>query len=290
MFYLSVACVVHKTVNTLPTGDQNKMETIIERCNAVLEAFPTLEAGVAQQNIKIRELEDIIDKQHQIIQTLLDKDNNAGVSEGINVLNPILKKNQDSGTVGHAAGTSRLSPETDDDNEGIVDISEDIKSSTQIQNERQENGVRSINQKPRYRRASLPREMAFSSYLNSAVEHLSPGYVIKCDKVLINDGDSYNPLTGIFTVPIDGVYLLTYTIDSFTETHIKLVTDGINTSDAVSDPHVLRNDFEIMSSNTIIVRLRQGQSVWLEEYDNTDGQISGYDGYRLTTFSGVLLY
>ena len=289
MFYFSVAWTVCGTVNTLPTGDLNGMESIIERCNAVLEAFPKLEANDAQQNIKIRELEDIIEKQHKIIQILLDKENYDDASEIINGITPSERRNQVSDTESHATSTS--CPESDvDDNEDRVDISEDIKKSTRIQNNGQDNGVRAIIQEPRFRRASLPREMAFSAYLNWPVEHLPAGHVIKCDKVLINDGTSYNPVTGLFTVPIEGVYLLTFTIDSYTETHIKLLTDGINTSDAVSDPQILRSTYEMMGGNTIIVRLRQGQSVWLESYNNADGQVIGYDDARLTTFSGVLLY
>jgi len=105
--------------------------------------------------------------------------------------------------------------------------------------------------------------------------------------VIINDGNSYNPITGIFTVPADGVYLLSFSIDSYAETHIKLVTDGANTADVVSHP---QPNSEVVASNTIVIRLRQGQSVWLEEYQNSDGTLTSTDGHRFTTFSGVFLY
>jgi len=65
-----------------------------------------------------------------------------------------------------------------------------------------------------------------------------------------------------------------FSIDSYSETHIKLVTDGANTADVVSDPQPTRSNTEVMASNTIVIRLRQGQSVWLDEYLNSDGTLA----------------
>ncbi|XP_052792312.1 uncharacterized protein LOC128226466 [Mya arenaria] len=139
-------------------------------------------------------------------------------------------------------------------------------------------------------RRNVEGEFAFSAYLTHIIDHMAPGHVIKCDKTLLNDGNAYNPITGVFTVPVDGVYLLTFHIDSYTETHVTLVVDGGNTADSVSEPHVYRNGFEIMSGNTALIRLRERQSVWLEEYSNADGTVTSGEAYRFTTFSGVFMY
>ena len=45
--------------------------------------------------------------------------------------------------------------------------------------------------------------------------------------------------TGIFTVPVSGVYLFTYMVDTFVDAYqlvVKLVVDGVNYSDGISDP------------------------------------------------------
>ena len=70
---------------------------------------------------------------------------------------------------------------------------------------------------------------AFSAYLNESVFHLSSGDIVKYDKVLLNEGDHYNSFTGVFTCPVDGMYMFSFFIDQWGEsTHLlaSLVVDG----------------------------------------------------------------
>lgn len=127
--------------------------------------------------------------------------------------------------------------------------------------------------------------VAFSVYLSQSISPLAAGQPIKCDALLLNDGNGYNKFTGVFTVPQTGVYLLTFQVGSFKLTHVKLVIDGINIADATT-----HGGEEEMAGNTVIVTATQGQSVWLEEYSNSDGQALGSSVFRLTTMSGVRLY
>ena len=55
--------------------------------------------------------------------------------------------------------------------------------------------------------------VAFSVYLDHAVQRMSVGTKIIFNRVFINEGSVYDTSTGIFKVPRSGVYLLTYTID-----------------------------------------------------------------------------
>ena len=45
-----------------------------------------------------------------------------------------------------------------------------------------------------------------------------------------------------------------------------------------------------MGGNTAIVLVNENESVWLETYDNLDGEVLSDSYSRMTTFSGVLLY
>ena len=86
--------------------------------------------------------------------------NIADVSERTNGVHPSKRTTQVMDAVSHAASTS--SPESDvDDTEDKVNRPDDSPSSTRKQNNRQENGVRSIIQESRNRRASLPRKWRF---------------------------------------------------------------------------------------------------------------------------------
>ena len=129
--------------------------------------------------------------------------------------------------------------------------------------------------------------VAFSTYLSHTLEHLSIGQVIKLDQVFINDGNGYNKITGIFTVPVTGVYLLTYSIENAHKTHhleIELLVDNnhMGTLKAYGYGQV--------TSKTIIARLTAGQSVWLESAYYPDASISATGWNKFTTFSDVLLY
>ena len=142
------------------------------------------------------------------------------------------------------------------------------------------------------RRLLLTQSIAFSAYLNSPISQTTAGYVVKCNGILLNDGNAYNGRTGILTVPKAGVYLLTYTIANAVQnsrTHIRLVVDGREIADAVVSP---QGD-ERMGGNTAIVRLNQHESVWLEAFYSQSGHnggLSSYNNFRHVTFSGVLLY
>ena len=140
-------------------------------------------------------------------------------------------------------------------------------------------------------RATASINIAFSTYLDHSLYHLSSGHVIKCNQVLLNVGNAYNTYTGSFTVPRAGVYLLTFTINchiSGTITYLKLISNNRNIIDAVCIPPGKFHD--IMGGNTAIVQLSAGESVWLEVFGTTNGQLQTDGTYRYVSFSGVLLF
>ena len=133
--------------------------------------------------------------------------------------------------------------------------------------------------------------VAFSTYLTQPIPHARSGQIIKLDSIFLNDGNGYNKITGIFTVPTSGVYLLTYSMETTSKTNhleVELVVDNINMGT------VLAYNFGTLASKTILTRLTSGQSVWLESTYYSDAQVRGdtVDNTfnKFVTFSGVLLY
>ena len=107
-------------------------------------------------------------------------------------------------------------------------------------------------------------------------------------------GNAYSTITGLFTVPKTGVYLLTFTINTHSDriseirTYVKLVSNNKNIIDAISILKATGRDQ--MGGNTAIVQLSAGESVWLEVFGTTNGQLQSDGNYRYVSFSGVLLF
>ena len=153
------------------------------------------------------------------------------------------------------------------------------------------------NMKPsNYRSAGFKRwnnntGIAFSAYLGHSVYHMGIGHTIKCDQVLINDGNAYSPYTGTFTVPETAVYFLTFHIDALTkddETIVKLVVNNRNIVDA--DAQVRGITHHAMAGNAAIIRLNSGEKVWLEIYTYDNVELISSSTHRFVTFSGYMLY
>ena len=134
-----------------------------------------------------------------------------------------------------------------------------------------------------------PQRIAFTAYLDKTVSHLGIDQPIPFNKVLLNDGNSFNNFTGMFRCPVTGVYLFTFWIESdrLGDIVVKLVIDRANQIDAITTSS---NGTFGMGGNTAIVRVTAGQMAWLAIYTVNDRTIWNQDNYRYTSFSGVLLY
>ena len=86
--------------------------------------------------------------------------------------------------------------------------------------------------------------------------------MLKLDQISLNEGNGYIKYTGVFTVPVSGVYLLTNSIETEAVGHfleVELVVDNKNMGTIIVDNYTV-------SRKTIITRLIARQSVWLETY------------------------
>jgi len=142
------------------------------------------------------------------------------------------------------------------------------------------------------RRRRAPVNVAFSAYLSKNVNLDLNNTAIPFDKVLLNDGARYNSTTGTFTAPLSGIYAFTFTFDTKLSALVRLAIDGVNQIDGVANGHrgaTGINQID-MGGNVCIVHMNHGQTVTVQVDGNDGTTINSSENFRLTTFSGFLLY
>ena len=113
------------------------------------------------------------------------------------------------------------------------------------------------------------------------------------DDAKITLGDHYNTTTGIYTVPLAGIYEFYVQIESYLETDndwgFDLVVDGERITYTRHDASGSVEDFENVSlSSTILLQLSAGQQVWVEPL-LLDGLHGSSSGVMYSWFSGHLI-
>jgi co-chaperonin GroES (HSP10) len=94
----------------------------------------------------------------------------------------------------------------------------------------------------------------------------------------------------VFTVPIDGVYLLSCFVGEYGQDQVllQLQVNGQNKVDVIAEGiQVGHND---QGGNLVILKLRAGDRVLIQAYGVPNALIDGGADYKYTSFSGVLLY
>jgi len=133
--------------------------------------------------------------------------------------------------------------------------------------------------------------VAFCAYLDHVLDGLNPGEVIIYNQVLLNEGNGFNTATGTFTVPVSGVYMFTFFFDVFrNRAELRLVVDSVNQVGSEAGHNNDTDLFDTVGGNTAIIRVSQGQSVWVETVIGSTHSLDSYEDYRKTTFSGALLF
>lgn len=157
------------------------------------------------------------------------------------------------------------------------------------QRARSENLEKRVTQHDRNKRQVLEGPVAFTAYMSAWANDLAIGQPVVFDSTLTNVGGAYSTSTGKFTVPLDGLYIFSFIIETkhAVDTAVRLVVDGVNMLDAVVEPrHTEQN---LQGGNVGVLKLRKGQSVWVENYNRQHQSLEGGDIYRFTTFTGALL-
>jgi hypothetical protein len=141
-----------------------------------------------------------------------------------------------------------------------------------------------------FQRRVIHAQVAFSVYLSHLQEHLGTHQTVKFDKIITNDGNAYNSVTGIFTVPVTGTYVFIFYLNSSTSNvEFSLMADNSLIASGTSRPFEFNQSKDVQGGGTVVVRLNQGVSVWIENA-KADSIVYSHYRYRWVTFSGFLLY
>lgn len=129
--------------------------------------------------------------------------------------------------------------------------------------------------------------VAFYAQLSHDLTGLGDHQPIVFDSVTTNVGNGYNKADGIFTAPVAGTYVFTWTAYNKVHTHMQteLVVNNVVTGRTWSD--AMDHDDVAIASNTVVVTLAVGDVVWIKSNTVHSGTISGA---LMTTFSGWMIF
>ncbi|XP_060600017.1 uncharacterized protein LOC132753554 [Ruditapes philippinarum] len=256
------------------------METEGNDCRSLSKHVADLSKEMKQQSKKMHDMESLIAKQSNDIRELKHK---LGIIEEENERLRWLF-NEENGE-----------DNTTKQNDGLTNIESNIPPRDVDDFHIKSRGVEdkdvhkySISQKTR---ASSTEFVAFTAYLDHPLTGLNPGMTIKCNRIITNHGNVYNTFTGIFTAPVSGIYFITYTIEcNHRKTNVQLMKDGVNIVDAVVHADPYSTDYrQAMSTNSAVIEVTAGQSLWLETIYDNDAELVSLENYRYVTFTGFLL-
>ncbi|XP_052776252.1 complement C1q tumor necrosis factor-related protein 6-like [Mya arenaria] len=150
---------------------------------------------------------------------------------------------------------------------------------------KEKNSAKGMAQK---RQFSNEEEIAFFAKVGSNLSHLGQGQTIVFGDVVTNIDNTmsigaYNNSSGIFTAPIDGLYVFSTTMHSLNQqtTHFGIYRN----SDKITTIYVHGDVTSDSTSETIVLALKRGETISVRHLESDHGAWGG--GHSL--FSGFLL-
>ncbi|XP_048743452.2 uncharacterized protein LOC125656872 [Ostrea edulis] len=127
------------------------------------------------------------------------------------------------------------------------------------------------------------RTVAFTALLSKDTT-VSAYAVVKYDHVMTNWGGAYQPTTGVFTAPYNGLYSISCTLMSYytNPVHLEVVKNGIRLSVVYS-----ANRTYPQSSQTLQLLLKKDDRIWIRS--NNDVTRTIHDRSVYNVFSGFLI-
>ncbi|CAC5423614.1 unnamed protein product [Mytilus coruscus] len=124
---------------------------------------------------------------------------------------------------------------------------------------------------------------AFTAYKVST-QALSTGEVIKFDQVWTNNGNGYDPSSGVFTAPLAGLYHFAAVVMSVSDATLYLSLYHNNakiTTSYITDKGYKTGTFDV------VLTLKKGDKVSIRSRQNSQSIFSNSNNY--STFSGNLI-
>ena len=139
---------------------------------------------------------------------------------------------------------------------------------------------------------SIPgHAVAFYAFLNHVESSPSKHHTVIFDNVVTNIESAYSPNTGVFTAPINGVFVFNWNLYSGYRGVLisNLMVNSDNKGGRRSDSTT--SDEDHSSSGCLVVALHQGDEVFVITHSthSIKGPIISYPGFYESSFSGWLL-
>ncbi|KAH3805779.1 complement C1q-like protein 4 [Dreissena polymorpha] len=137
-------------------------------------------------------------------------------------------------------------------------------------------------------------EIAFFAHVQNSIPHQGAGQIIRFDQVITNvdstnSAAGYSAVTGVFTAPVDGLYVFSTTLMTHEDhtSHYMIYKENASVCTLFVDGSN-GHQYDSASCNVVLV-LTKGQSVSVRHFETIDHALEGaYNGGQ-STFSGFLL-
>ncbi|XP_071166726.1 complement C1q tumor necrosis factor-related protein 3-like [Mytilus edulis] len=129
-------------------------------------------------------------------------------------------------------------------------------------------------------------KVSFMAHLSTDLSRVGNNHTIHFDRVITNNGQSYNPLDGIFHTPVTGTYVFIWTTTNRDHSYMnsELLKNGVRVARAMSDA-MDHADYAVATSFAVI-NLTEGDEVWIQSGTWHSGALAGDD---YSSFAGWIL-
>ena len=127
------------------------------------------------------------------------------------------------------------------------------------------------------------RGIGFLASITSDTYYVEKGKTVHFDRLVTNEGNSFDQHNAIFTAPVNGLYVCSVTISAFRgKNGVEVVKDGINLRRIFS--HSNSGEWNTASSS-VTTHLNRGERVYVRGYERGHRG----PGLGLPSFSGFLV-
>ncbi|XP_063397573.1 complement C1q-like protein 2 [Mytilus trossulus] len=140
------------------------------------------------------------------------------------------------------------------------------------------------------RRAFTDSQVAFYAKLSGSLHGLSAHQTIKFDEIVTNTSASlYDTATGIFTAPVSGMYVISWTANvNYKQAQAtELTVNDVVKASAYTDTAQGGDGDYGSASQTVVLQVNKGEKVLVRTGTDGSGDVHGAD---YSTFSAFLLF